>query len=65
MIQMNLFTKQKWTQRYKKQTHSHQSGKGVRDDQICSTMYKSSKKELYLAQGTVFNIIKQIMWKSI
>ena len=65
MIQMNLFTKQKWTQRHKKQTHAHQRGKGVRDDQICSTMYKRNKKELYLAQGTVFNIIKQIMWRSI
>ena len=28
MIQINLFTKQKWTHRYRKQTYDHQSGRG-------------------------------------
>ena len=36
MIQMNLFTKQKQTDRYPKQTHGHQrgnmSGRGINQD---------------------------------
>ena len=31
MIQMNLYTKQKWTHRHRKQTYCYQRGKGRRD----------------------------------
>ena len=45
------------TDRYKKQTYGHQSGKGVWDDQIYNTIYKINNKDLYLAQGTIFKIL--------
>ena len=53
----NLFTRLKQTHRHKKQTYGHQSGKRVWDDQIYNTVYKINNKDLYLAQGTIFNIL--------
>ena len=47
MVQMNLFTKQKYSHRYRKQTYSHQVGKGRRDKlgdwdrHIYTTIYKT------------------------
>ena len=34
MIQMNLFTKQKQTHRYRKQTYGYQRGKGLGRDKL-------------------------------
>ena len=34
MIQMNLFTKQKYSHRHRKQTHGYQKGKGQRRDKL-------------------------------
>ena len=50
IIQMNLFTKQKQTHRYKKQTYDYQRGKGkrdklgIKDQQIHTAMYKTDKQ---------------------
>ena len=49
---MNLFTKQKQTYRYRKQTYGYQRGKvvgreklGVWDQQIQTTIYKTDKQQ--------------------
>ena len=52
MIQTDLFTKQKWTRRHRKQTYGYQRGRGWGrdklggwDEQIHTTTYKIGKQQ--------------------
>ena len=52
MIQMNLFTEQKWTHRHRKQIYVYQRGKGrwrdrfvIWDKQIHIAIYKIDKQQ--------------------
>ena len=54
---MNLYTKQKWIHRHKKQIYGHQRGRegedkfGVWDQQIYTTIYKINNKDLLYSTG--------------
>ena len=51
---MNLFRKQKWTHRHRRQTYVYLRGKGlsVWDQQILTTIYKTDKQQGPTAYST-------------